>query len=79
MTRFRRREFLQAATGGVLLGNGRFAQMLLAQEAPAAIKRDGARPAAGQAAACGDVGPDRAIIWSRSDRPAPDDGRVGDE
>jgi alkaline phosphatase D len=44
--------------------------MLAAQEAPAAIKRDGARPAAAQGVSSGDVGHDRAILWSRCDRPA---------
>ena len=55
--------------GGALLGAGRLAEMLAAQEAPAAIKRDGARPAAAQGVASGDVWHDRAIIWSRCDRP----------
>ncbi|HMC11054.1 MAG TPA: alkaline phosphatase D family protein [Pirellulaceae bacterium] len=44
--------------------------MLAAQEAPAAIKRDGARPATAQGVSSGDVGHDRAILWSRCDRPA---------
>jgi alkaline phosphatase D len=44
--------------------------MLSAQQPPAAIKRDGARPISGQGVASGDVGHDRAIIWSRCDRPA---------
>jgi alkaline phosphatase D len=49
---------------------GRFAAMLAAQEPPPAIKRDGARPLAAAGFASGDVGHDRAIIWSRADRPA---------
>src|SRR4051812_6624894 len=55
---------------GAVVGNGRLQEALAAQQAPAAIKRDGARPAALQGVACGDVAPDRAIIWSRCDRPA---------
>ena len=62
-----RRTILQA---GAALGASRFAAMLAAQEPPAAIKRDAARPAAAQGVASGDVGHDRAILWSRSDRPA---------
>src|SRR5262245_6348755 len=66
-----RRRFFRAsaAAAGVALGD-RFAAMLAAQEPPAAIKRDGTRPAAAQGVASGDVGHDRAIIWSRADRPA---------
>src|SRR5207248_3411902 len=59
-----------SVAASALVGGGRLAQILAAQEAPAAIKRDGARPAALQGVASGDVGPDRAIIWSRCDRPA---------
>ena len=62
---------LQAsATAGLVTATGGLGRMLVAQEAPAAIKRDSARPAARQGVASGDVGHDRAIIWSRSDRPA---------
>jgi len=43
---------------------------LAAQDPPAIIKRSGARPALAQGVAAGDVGHDRAMIWSRSDRPA---------
>src|SRR5438874_1029244 len=66
-----RRKFLAASTGCALMSsNDRFLRMLAAQEAPAAIKLVGARPRADEGAACGDVGHDRAIIWSRCDRPA---------
>src|SRR2546423_1213271 len=52
-----RRTMLQAsAAASALLGASRFDQMLAAQEAPAAIKRDGARPAIAQGVASGDVG-----------------------
>jgi alkaline phosphatase D len=52
-----------------ILAADRFAAMLAAQEPPAAIKRTGARPQLAQGVASGDVGHDRAIIWSRCDRP----------
>jgi alkaline phosphatase D len=70
--KMRRRAALKAgaALAAASFGASRFAAMLEAQEAPAAIKRDGARPAAAQGVACGDVAHDRAIIWSRCDRPA---------
>lgn len=70
---FSRRTMLQAsaaAAASIGLADRRFAAMLAAQEPPAAIKRDGARPAAAQGVASGDVGHDRAIVWSRADRPA---------
>src|SRR6476661_69973 len=66
-----RRTVLRASAGtAILLGTGRFSQMLAAQEAPAVIKRDGARPQMEQGVASGDVMHDRAMIWSRCDRPA---------
>ena len=66
-----RRKMLRAAvSGATLLGTSRLAQVLAAQEAPAAIKREGARPQMAEGVAAGDVGFDRAIIWSRCDRPA---------
>src|SRR2546430_1879501 len=66
-----RRQVLCASSGtAILLGAGRLSQMLVAQEAPAVIKRDAARPQWGQGVASGDVLHDRAIIWSRCDRPA---------
>jgi alkaline phosphatase D len=43
--------------------------MLAAQQAPAVVKREGARPTAAQGVASGDVAHDRAIVWSRCDRP----------
>jgi len=69
--RFHRRNVLGAGTGAALLiGTGHLARMLAAQEAPAIIKRDGTRPQAEQGVATGDVLQDRAIVWSRCDRPA---------
>src|SRR5687767_12838410 len=55
---------------GTIFAADRFASMLAAQEPPATIKREGARPALAQGLASGDVGHDRAMIWSRCDRPA---------
>jgi alkaline phosphatase D len=62
---------LRASAGAAtLLTTSRLSQLLAAQEAPAAIKRNGARPKIAEGVAAGDVGADRAIIWSRCDRPA---------
>ena len=59
-----RREFL---SGGVALGSMmRFAQ----NRSPAIIMRDSARPAMPCGVASGDVTAERAIVWSRTDRPA---------
>jgi alkaline phosphatase D len=70
-TIFQRRKLLQSsASAGMLLATGRFGAMLAAQEPPAAIKRAGARPAVAQGVCSGDVGHDRAIIWSRCNLPA---------
>jgi alkaline phosphatase D len=66
-----RRTLLQSSailTVGQLATN-RFAAMLAAQEPPAAIKREGTRPQLAQGVASGDIAHDRAILWSRCDRP----------
>jgi alkaline phosphatase D len=65
-----RRTLVQFTAGGLLVPGSRLSSMLLAQEAPAAIKREGARPLVAQGVASGDVGHDRAILWSRSNRAA---------
>jgi alkaline phosphatase D len=66
-----RRNVLRAAAGAAALISGnRFASMLAAQEVPGVIRRDGARPRLEQGVASGDVLHDRAIVWSRCDRPA---------
>src|SRR5262245_38137945 len=66
-----RRTLIRAsASAAALLTSQRLAQSLAAQEAPAAIKREGARPQIAEGTAAGDVGHDRAMIWSRCDRPA---------
>lgn len=62
-----RRRALQA-TAATLAGE-RFCQMLGAQEAPGVIKREGRRIAVAEGVASGDVGHDRAMVWSRCDRP----------
>lgn len=41
-----------------------------AQQAPGIVTAPGARPLLPQGVACGDPGAGRAVIWSRSDRPA---------
>lgn len=61
--------------GAAALASDRWTAMLIAQEPPAAIRRDAARPAIEQGIASGDVtigaaGRGKATIWSRSDRPA---------
>ena len=60
-----RRNMLRAAAGAAaVISTGRLASMLVAQEAPAVIKREGARPQLEQGVASGDVRHDRAIIWT---------------
>lgn len=59
-----RRTLLQATAATSL------SRLLAAQEPPAVIRRDGTRPAAIRGVASGDVGHDRAIIWSGVDRPS---------
>ena len=64
MRRFDRREFLQSAaslSGAALIGYG---------QAPAIVISDKLRPSSAFGAMAGDVDGDRAIIWSRTDRPA---------
>ena len=63
-----RRKILSGAAA--LVSINRFERMLAAQEPPGVIKRDGARPKLLQGVAAGDVLHDRAIVWSRCDRPA---------
>jgi alkaline phosphatase D len=63
-----RRNVLQAAAA--LISGNHLASMLAAQEAPGVIKRDGVRPRLEHGLAAGDVLHDRAMIWSRCDRPA---------
>lgn len=68
--KIQRRTLLRASlASGALSSADRFAAMLAAQEPPAAIKREGTRPALAQGIASGDVTHDRAMIWSRCDRP----------
>ena len=68
---FTRRKLLQASGAtGIALATNRFSQILAAAQPPAAIKLDGARPKLLHGVASGDVGHDRAIIWSGTDRPA---------
>jgi alkaline phosphatase D len=64
----RRRFVKQAALGGAALTG--LAEILRTHRAPAAIVLDTARPQASWGLQVGDVLGDRAIVWSRADRPA---------
>jgi alkaline phosphatase D len=65
-----RRRFLKQATlGGLALTTG-IGGILKSRQAPAAITADSSRPTAAWGLQIGDVVDDRAIIWSRSDKPA---------
>ena len=66
-----RRDFL--VQSGALVAAGALATRIpftRAQAGPARLPSDGARPIAAQGLQLGDVRSDRAIIWSRADRPA---------
>lgn len=67
-----RRKFLKSS--GLLLGATALPPAMLrstaASAAPAIVIPDSARPQLAQGIQIGDVGADRALIWSRSDRPA---------
>jgi alkaline phosphatase D len=68
MTTPRRRHFLQgslAAGAGLFLGGSR-----TRAAAPAILLADASRPAVPYGVAAGDVTADRAVVWSRTDRPA---------
>src|SRR5262245_56282597 len=62
---FDRREFLRTAAT-VLVGTTRFGFW----QAPAIVTSERARPSVGFGATAGDVDGNRAIVWSRTDRPA---------
>jgi alkaline phosphatase D len=64
-----RRQFLkQALAGGVALSG--IGGILYSRQAPAVIASDSLRPMAPWGLQIGDVVGDRAIVWSRSDKPA---------
>lgn len=63
----KRRNFL-AATG--VLGGGLLPSVLQAQAAPAAIVREALRPEMPFGVQAGDPLADRAVVWTRADRPA---------
>lgn len=70
-TKHSRRHFLvQAGLAGVAVTAGGLPGILRAQTAPAYVAADAMRPLATQGLQIGDVLDDRAIIWSRADRPA---------
>src|SRR5262249_32699128 len=60
-----RRSFLRVLSGTAA------GAVLLSRRAPALLTAEAARPAVAQGASVGDVRGDRAIVWSRTDRPAP--------
>lgn len=65
-----RRQFIKSS--GLLIGAAAMPVVAMrpAQAAPAIITLDGARPQLAQGIQIGDVRANRALIWSRSDRPA---------
>ena len=63
-----RRRFLTGATGMAVAAG--LPGILLARAAPAYIAADASRPQAVHGLQIGDVRADRAVIWSRADRPA---------
>lgn len=63
-----RRRFLTAT--GLLVGAAALPSLRSVHAAPALITRDHARPQLAQGIQIGDVRAERAVIWSRSDRPA---------
>lgn len=66
-----RRTFLKRAGLVVAGSSGLFGNGVAAfQRAPGIIRREGQRPAIAQGVQSGDVLRDRAIVWSRTDRPA---------
>jgi len=68
-----RRAFTQSlATAGVFSGMAvsRLNGILLARQAPAAIRREGQRSLVPCGVASGDVTSDSAVVWSKTDRPA---------
>jgi len=68
-SRFSRRRFIkQTAVTGATIGG--LAEILRARQAPAQVIADAERPLASWGLQIGDVSPEGAIVWSRSDRPA---------
>jgi alkaline phosphatase D len=64
-----RRRVLKALAASAALPAGGIAQVLAQGTPPAAITRDGARPQIPLGVMSGDMTDERAIIWSRCDRP----------
>src|SRR5690348_13222427 len=64
-----RRTFIKHALAGGVAMSG-LAGILHSRQAPAAIASDAARPMAPWGLQIGDVAGDRAIVWSRADKPA---------
>lgn len=66
--RFSRRRFLRGVGGGALLGG--LPEILRAQQAPAVVASERARPAALHGLQIGDSLANRAIVWSRANKEA---------
>ena len=66
-----RRRFLHhLSAAGAVLGGSRLGPVLADQQPPALIEAIGAVPTMPCGVMSGDVSADRAILWSRTDRPA---------
>src|SRR5262249_6954202 len=66
----RRALFRAALLSSGLALTGRLSLALAQSQAPAVVPRDGARPQLPYGVMSGDVTADRAIVWSRADRPS---------
>jgi alkaline phosphatase D len=66
--RFDRRRFLAGSAAGLVVAG--LPGILRAQQAPAVVSAPSARPHAAWGLQIGDVRADRAVVWSRADRPA---------
>jgi alkaline phosphatase D len=64
-----RRRFLRDLSAGAILG-GHLAEVLAAQQPPALIRARSQRPATPSGVMSGDISAERAVLWSRTDRPA---------
>jgi alkaline phosphatase D len=69
-TRWSRRGFTRAAAGGMAAVALPLGSPRANAQAPAAITAEGSRPALPYGVQAGDIDQDRAIIWTRADRPA---------
>jgi alkaline phosphatase D len=71
LTRIDRRRFLLGSAGSLAaVGIGGLTGLAAGARGPAIIQSDADRPAIPQGVAAGMTGADRALVWSRTDRPA---------